>query len=434
MTKQWPAYTAQKITTELLRKVAACDPPETPKEIHDTAGGLILRHQPSGALLLYALLARNKRERLFGKKCDARRVIDPSSALTLSAVRAEAKRLRGDDAHGRDFKFERASERAIPTLDDYLEDTYGPWVEQNRRSGKATLDRIKACFADEFGKDKLSAITVARVEKWASARQRDGATPETMNRDVEALRPALGRAVKLELLPANPLHGWERLEVDRNKRVRRALTAEEEGKLRKALEARDVKKAEERANGNAWRRARGVEELPSLAGHYADALTPAVLLSIETGLRRNECFALEWPNVDFGAKLVRVEGKTAKSFQTREIPMNAAALSVLRRWWVQLGQPKAGPVFAEGAERITSLRKSFANVLKSAGVKNSKAGRVSWHSLRHSFGSRLGAAGVDAATLRDLLGHADLSTTNRYLHSDADRKRAAVDKIAKIAT
>ncbi len=156
-----------------------------------------------------------------------------------------------------------------------------------------------------------------------------------------------------------------------------------------------------------------------------------MLTSLETGLRRSELFALEWPCVDFGEKSLRVEGKTAKTFQTREIPLNSAAVSVLRRWWLQLGQPKAGPVFAMDGERLGSLRKSFAAVLKAAGIKNTKAGRISWHSLRHSFGTRLGAAGADAATLRDLLGHADLAVTNRYLHSDAQRKRAAVDLLAQ---
>jgi site-specific recombinase XerD len=424
-------YQAQKITVELIRKVAGWPAPESPREILDSASGLILRHQPSGFIGLYVALGRGKRERPFGKKCDARKISGvgaQSSPLTLGAVKAEAKRLRGEDASGRDFKGERAGERAIPTLNDYLEDSYGPWVLQNRRSGKATLARIKSCFADDFGDEKLSAITAARVEKWASGRQRDGATPETINRDVSALRAALKRAVKpLKLMRENPLAECESLEIDKNKRVRRALAAPEIEKLRAALAARDEKKAAERASANEWRRARNVEELPSLAGLYADALSPAVLVSLETGLRRNELFALEWPNVDFAEKIVRVEGKTAKSFQTREIPMSADALSVLRRWWLQLGQPKAGPVFSVDGERLGSLKKSFAAVLKEASIKNTKAGRVSWHSLRHSFGSRLGAAGVDAATLRDLLGHADLKVTNRYIHSDAERKRAAVD-------
>ncbi len=421
-------YQAQKITVELIRKVAAWPAPDKPKEILDSAAGLVLRHQnKTGYLGLWVVLGRGKRERPFGKQCDARRVIDPSAAITLGAVKAEAKRLRGDDASGRDFKGERAQDRAVPTLDAYLRDSYGPWAEQNRRSGADTVARIKACFADEFGADKLSAITPVRVEKWASRRQRDGVTAETINRDIEALRPALQRAVRpLKLITENPLADYERLEVDKSKRVRRAFTATEEAKLRAALAARDEKKAVERASANEWRRARHEDELPSLAGLYADVLTPAVLVSIETGLRRGELFALEWPSVDFAAKLVRVEGKTAKTFQTREIPLNADAIAVLRRWWMQNGQPRAGFVFG-GAERLANLRKSFGAVLKAAGIKNTKAGRVSWHSLRHSFGSRLAAAGVDAATLRDLLGHRDLEVTNRYIHSDAERKRAAVE-------
>lgn len=425
---QGSKYQAQKITVELIRKVAAWPKPEKPREILDSTSGLILRHQPSGFLGLYVALGRGKRERPFKQTCDARRVIDPSAAVTLGAVKAEAKRLRGEDAGGRDFKGERASERAVPTLNDYLRDSYGPWVEQNRRSGEATLARIKACFEDEFGADKLSAIAAVRVEKWASRRQRDGVTSKTINRDVSALRAALQRAVRpLKLMTANPLAEYESLEEDRSKRVRRALTADEEANLRAALAKRDENKAAERASGNAWRRQRGVEEMPSLAGLYADVLTPAVLVSLETGLRRGELFALEWPNVDFAAKLLRVEGKTAKTFQTRELPLNAEVISVLRRWWMQNGQPRAGFVFAAGDERLANLRKSFGVVLKAAGIKNTKAGRVSWHSLRHSFGSRLAAAGVDAATLRDLLGHRDLEVTNRYIHSDAERKRAAVE-------
>ncbi len=424
-------YRAQKITMELIRDVARYPPPDSPREILDSAAGLILRHQPSGFLGLYVALGRGKRERPFGQKCDARRVLDPSSALTLGSVRAEARRLRGDDAHGRDFKAERAGERAIPTLDEYLKESYGPWVQQNRRSGAATLERIKACFADEFGADKLNAITAVRVEKWASGRQRQEVTAKTINRDVSALRAALTRAVRpLKLIAANPVAEYESLEEDRSKRVRRAFTAAEEQALRDALEARDAKKAKERASGNAWRRRRGVEELPSLAGHFADALTPAVIMSLETGLRRGEAFALEWPNVDFGAKLVRVEGRTAKTFQSREIPLHASALAVLRRWWMENGQPRTGFVFGDGQEQVASLRKAFANVIKAAGIKNTKAGRVSWHSLRHSFGSRLAAAGVDAATLRDLLGHRDLEVTNRYIHSDESRKRSAVDLLA----
>ena len=52
-----------------------------------------------------------------------------------------------------------------------------------------------------------------------------------------------------------------------------------------------------------------------------------------------------------------------------------------------------------------------------------------WHSLRHTFGTELANRGVDIETLRDLMGHKDISTTQRYLHTTRDRKRDAVERL-----
>ncbi len=141
--------------------VAACDAPEFARGDPRHRSRADPAAPTERRALLYALLGCNKRERLFGKKCDARRVLDPSSALTLGAVKAEATRLRGDEAHGRDFSRNARAGRAVPTLDDYLNRLL--WsvgrAESQKRCGD--LARIKACFADEFGADKLNAITAA---------------------------------------------------------------------------------------------------------------------------------------------------------------------------------------------------------------------------------------------------------------------------------
>jgi len=76
--------------------------------------------------------------------------------------------------------------------------------------------------------------------------------------------------------------------------------------------------------------------LPPLA-HFGDHLTPAVLLSMNTGSRRGETLKLRWASVDFNRRLLTVEGRTAKSRQTRHIPLNEEATSVLRRWREQTG-------------------------------------------------------------------------------------------------
>jgi site-specific recombinase XerD len=90
-------------------------------------------------------------------------------------------------------------------------------------------------------------------------------------------------------------------------------------------------------------------------------------------------------------------------------------------------------VFTEHDRPVKNLRHAYQPVLAKAGIPrvDDRGQRVNWHSLRHTFGSLLGAAGADPETLRELMGHADLATTQRYLHTDQDRKRAAVELLAR---
>ena len=54
---------------------------------------------------------------------------------------------------------------------------------------------------------------------------------------------------------------------------------------------------------------------------------------------------------------------------------------------------------------------------------------VTWHTLRHTFASRLVNSGVDIVTVKELLGHSNISVTMRYAHTNLDSKRAAVDRL-----
>ena len=101
------------------------------------------------------------------------------------------------------------------------------------------------------------------------------------------LRAALAKAVEWNLLDENPLKTIKPLKTDKAGIVR-YLTAGEEKRLRAALAARDARLIEGRANGNAWREARGRDPLPAVTGPYGDYLAPLVLLSMNTGIRRGE--------------------------------------------------------------------------------------------------------------------------------------------------
>jgi len=421
-------YEPQKtINLNLIRDLAKATPPDKPREIRGQNDHLILRHQPSGYLGLYVELGRGKRERL----CNAGDILDPGHTLTMKMVKARATSIRGQVADGRNFKSERDNAAAIPTLTEYLDGAYADWVSIHRRSGEATIARIKSAF-DGFLTHRLDTITPDKLEPW-KARRLKKVRRETVNRDIASLRAALSRAEKLLTVKKkgftfeNPLADVELLQVDKNREPVRALTAEEKGDLITALTARDDDKRAGRHRGNRWRVERRIAEMPGI-GKFADVLTPAVIVSLETGLRRGELFALQWPSVDFRGKSLRVEGETAKSYETREIPLNKVALSTLRDWWLQLGQPDSGYVFSQNDMPIQDLKKSYHGVLAKAGIERrpAKGQSVNWHSLRHTFGTLLGAANVDGTTIMKLMGHVKLSTTQRYLHTDDKRKREAV--------
>lgn len=405
------------------RFIRSLRPRENPYEIADSSlRGLMLRVQPTGRQTYYLQYGRGRRVR-----------IGDAQVVTLEQARQRARSLLGEIADGADPGAQRRALKAIPTLraflDDSDKDSYGYWVVRNRRDGAATLARLRRCFLHDFGSLRLDAITPARVDSWRTRRLQQ-VTPETANRDVSALKACLARGVKWRKLPAHPLAGYEMAETDRHKRALRALTAEEVGQLREALEAREDRIREARASANAWREQRGYRKRVSLDGVYVDVLRPAVELSLETGLRRGELFSLTWDRIDLDNQMLHVAGETTKSYASREVPLNDVALAVLRRWKLQIGRPETGLVFPGANGQIGNLKRSFYRVLNDAGIQRVKAeGRISWHSLRHTFGSRLGAANVDAQTLRELMGHADIKTTQRYLHSDKRRKAAAVARL-----
>jgi integrase len=169
-----------------------------------------------------------------------------------------------------------------------------------------------------------------------------------------------------------------------------------------------------RESANAWRQERDRSLLPPLPC-FGDHLTPAVLLSMNTGLRRGELLKLRWTSIDFDRRLLTVEGANAKSRQTRHVPLNDEAVSLLQRWREQ----------ATGASQVfdvsTGFKTAWTHVLERAQITGFR-----WHDLRHHFASRLVQRGVPLNTVRDLLGHSSVAMSLRYAHLAPDQRREAV--------
>ena len=140
-----------------------------------------------------------------------------------------------------------------------------------------------------------------------------------------------------------------------------------------------------------------------------------------TGLRVSELVGLDLADVDLSSRQLRTLGKGRKE---RIVPFGEKAAAALRAYLKVRPRPKtardADALFlARTGTRLTdrSVRRILDRALRAAGVVR----HASPHALRHSFATHLLAAGADLRSIQELLGHASLSTTQKYTHLDAER-------------
>jgi integrase len=380
-------------------------PAQKPFEIYDSRlAGFTLRVQPTGVRSYYARFGRNRRFAL-GKV----------GTLRPDEARDKCQTVLGNVAHGR-HPFHGLNGEGL-TLGQFIDEAYVPWVKANRpRTAANTLEKLKRHFGTWFA-EPLSTITVERIESWKIRRVNTGRVPTTVMRDIFTLSSVLRRAVRLGTLADNPVRWVDKPKIDRRPKIR-FLDQQEESRLRAALSARDAEMREARDAGNQWRRERQYKLLPSLP-HFADHLTPAVLLSMNTGLRRGELLGLRWDAVDFDRRILTVEGGTSKSRQTRHVALNDEAIDVLHHWREQACSGRR--IF----EVRTGFKTAWAKLLKRANIT-----KFRWHDLRHHFASRLVQLGVPLNTVRDLLGHSSVAMSLRYAHLAPDQRREAVTRLA----
>lgn len=149
-----------------------------------------------------------------------------------------------------------------------------------------------------------------------------------------------------------------------------------------------------------------------------------------TGIRVSELVGLNWSDIDFQLEIIRVLGKGSKE---RIVPIGEIALQTLRDYGLeQRKQWQAAckgetPVFLNNrGRRITtrSVARIVEKHLKEAGLQV----KMGPHGLRHSFATHLLNSGADLRSIQELLGHASLSTTQRYTHLNLDQLTAVYDK------
>jgi integrase len=290
-------------------------------------------------------------------------------------------------------KFNLIPRASIPTFKTFAE-RYEELVSIHKK-GRTGEHYIIQMFMRIFGNRRISDITAEDGERFKAVRSGQ-VKPATVNREMTVFKHMMSKALEWKLLVANPLRGVRSLNVP--KRLERILEVNEELRLLSACD------------------------------HVRSKfLRPVIVLALNTGMRRGELLSLQWSQVNFSRRKIRILNAKTESGE-RTIPMNSmtyAALSSLKR------NRKSELVFPSNrkeGKRILDLKKGFKKAVREAELH----GNLRFHDLRHTFATRLVQAGVDIITVQHLLGHARISMTARYAHSPDTSRIAAVEQLDRL--
>jgi integrase/recombinase XerC len=165
-------------------------------------------------------------------------------------------------------------------------------------------------------------------------------------------------------------------------------------------------------------------DLPAAVDFSSARLRCLLELLYASGLRVSELVGLDLQDVLFEQRTLRVMGKGSKE---RLVPFHPEAAEVLQNYLHFRGihlelksLPPTAAIFLNlrgGRLTTTSVRNLLQKAVEGAALR----ARISPHALRHSFASHLLAHGMDLRAIQELLGHASLSTTQRYTHLDLEQ-------------
>jgi site-specific recombinase XerD len=398
-------------------------PPAIDLEIRDTAltGFILIVRKTS--ILTFCLRYRN--ENGHARKFTIGRYGD----LTTTKARQIAQRKLGEIRTGVDIQAQRTNSRRDAeraksrSLRGFIDHQYRDWVLTERKSGAATLARIEGKFVDWYDRP-LDQINTWLVTNWRSKRIRAGAHKATVNRDISALKALMSKAIEWDVIDEHPLRDLKPLREDKTGKTR-FLSKSEESRLRNALDTRQNRQRAQRRAYRQWQLERGRDLLPSLdQSAFTDHIKPIVIIALNTGLRRGEIFNLQLGDIDLTHRLLTVRGEEAKSGHTRTIPLNSEALRAVETWLEESDSTDSTYVFPspKTGRGLVTIKTAWRDLLKLANLKDFR-----FHDLRHTFASNLAMKGADLYSIKELLGHADVTTTQRYAHLAPEHRSKVVE-------
>jgi len=252
-------------------------------------------------------------------------------------------------------------------------------------------------FKKFTGETDLEKIDYLTLRKYLAELKEKKLGTRSVNRRLSALRSFFRFLTRDGYLKTNPILILSSPKIE--KHLPNFLTEEEVTKLIEAAFAKDEKDD------------LGLRNRAVLETFYS------------TGIRISELVGLNTPDVDFISGIVKVMGKGRKE---RIVPIGEIAIRAIRKYLEKRKKQDNALFLNKAGKRITDrgVRNIVHKYIQLAGIKQG----VSAHTFRHSFATHLLNRGADLRTVQELLGHANLSTTQIYTHLTTDKLKSVYDK------
>lgn len=303
-------------------------------------------------------------------------------------------------ARGKDPSTERHRAKSDQTFEEFAKQ-YLDFAKQHKKTWDDDKNQIEKRLNPVLGRLRLSSISTKDVAM-LHAKEKERTTACTANHLLATLRTVLNLAVKWGLLEKNPTDGLGKFREGPLRE--RYLSREELPRFLRALE----------------------EENDTLS-------KAAILLLLYTGCRRNEIMSLRWDQVRLDEG--RLYLPLTKNGRSRTVHLNRRALEVLEDMVVRRDDDER----TRGSEYVFPSRKGtkkgylydlripLQKACAIAGIENFRT-----HDLRHTFASIAVSSGADLYAVQRLLGHCDISMTQRYAHLAADDLKNATEGVASL--
>lgn len=390
-------YMKAKLTNTYVQKLR---PGKKRYVISDTeTAGLIVRIEPSGSKNFYV----DYRNPYTGKRVQRR--LGYANEMTVTQARELVQKIRvGVRNDGEDPTQVEKRMRERLTVGEIV-NLYIPWLKIHRKSVRQTIIMLRS-FSGLYSLI-AEEITSSHITQWKQncKNEKTGKSlaPQTVNRRLALFKGMFSWALREGHISQNPLKSnVEMLKESDNNRIR-YLEPDERERLLTALEKRD--------------------------GEEKDYLRCAVLLSLNTGVRKGTLLRLKWEYVDWERKTLLLPAQIMKGGKTHAISLNSVALEALADWKKRSKNPSSEWIFPGDTPEghLGDVKNPWETLLKRAKVQNLK-----WHDMRHDFGSQLAMAGVDILTIKKLMCHADLRMTLVYAHLSPQHINLATEKLSEL--